>query len=122
MADTIEDQIEKIGAKLNIPPFLDGHQQMFPDDVKTGRGIASLRIHVERVIGRMKNYSIIKGVLPLRMSHIANQIVFVCAFLVNFLFPPPLEEKPEQDVENYFALYDSDSEYDADTECSPEDM
>ena len=45
----------------------------------------------------------------------------MCAFLVNFqpvLLPPPIEGELEQDVENYFALYDSDSEYDADTECS----
>ena len=109
----------EIGATLNIPPFLDGRQQMSPDDVKTGRGITSLRIHVERVIGRVKNYSILKGVLPL-------QIVYVCAFLVNFqpvLLPPPFEQEPEQDVEKYFALYDdSDCEYDADTECSNEEV
>ena len=74
---------EKIGAKLNIPPFLDGCQQLQPEDISTGRRIASLRIHVERVIGRVKNYSILKGVLPLSMSRIANQIVYVCAFLAN---------------------------------------
>ena len=83
MADrgfTIKNHIEEIRAKLNIPPFLDGRQQMSPDNVKTGRGIASLRIHVERVIGRVKNYSILKGVLPLSMSRIANQIVCVLSW------------------------------------------
>ena len=43
-------------------------------------------------------------------------------FKVNFqpvLLPPPFEEEPEEAVENYFALCDdSDSDYDADTECS----
>ena len=127
MADrgfTIKDHIEKIGAKLNIPPFLDGRQQLQPEDISTGRRIASLRIHVERVIGRVKNYSILKGVLPLSMSRIANQIVYVCAFLVNFqpiLLPPPLDDVTEIEVENYFeSVYDSD--YDADTEFSDEDM
>ena len=46
MADrgfTIKDHIEKIGAKLNIPPFLDGRQQLQPEDISTGRRIASLR-------------------------------------------------------------------------------
>ena len=80
----IKNQIEEIGAKLNIPPFLDGCLQMSPDDVTTGRGIASLHIHVERVIGRVKNYSILKGVLPLSMRPIANQIVYALCFLGKF--------------------------------------
>ena len=40
MADrgfTIKDHIEKIGANLNIPPFLDGRQQLQPEDISTGR-------------------------------------------------------------------------------------
>ena len=43
MADrgfTIKDHIEKIGANLNIPPFLDGRQQLQPEDISTGRRIA----------------------------------------------------------------------------------
>ena len=79
---------------------------------------------MERVIGRVKNYSILKGVLPPSMSRIANQIVYVCAFLVNFqpvLLPPLLDDATEMEVENYFeSVYDSD--YDADTEFSDEDM
>ena len=81
---TIKDQLEAIGAKLNIPPFLDGRQQLLPEEVQAGQQIASLRIHVERVIGRVKNYSVLKGTLPLTMSQITNQIVCVCSFLVNF--------------------------------------
>ena len=79
---------------------------------------------MEWVIGKVKNYSILKGVLPLSMSRIANQIVYVCAFLVNFqpvLLPPSLHDATEMEVENCFeSVYDSD--YDADTEFSDEDM
>ncbi len=66
MADrgfTIRDQLSSKGVSLNIPPFMDGKQQFTPQEIKVGRGIASLRIHVERVIGRIKNYSILKGTL-----------------------------------------------------------
>ena len=59
MADrgfTIKDQLEAIGADLNIPPFLDGRAQLSSEDVSIGRRIASLRIHVERAIGRLKTF------------------------------------------------------------------
>ena len=53
------------------------------------------------------------------MSRISNQIVSVCAWLVNFqpvLIPPPSEEL---ELDTYFtALTSDESEYDADTECS----
>ena len=98
MADrgfTIEEQLENIGVGLNMPPFLDGRNQLTPEEVKKGRSIASLRIHVERAIGRMKNFTILKGCFPINMARLTNQIVCVCALLTNFfppLVPPPLME------------------------------
>ena len=45
MADqgfTIKDQLKEINVELNIPPFLEGRQQLPADEVKRGRQIASL--------------------------------------------------------------------------------
>ena len=66
MADrgfTIKEQLAKIGVELNIPPFMEGHQQLSASEVQVGR-IASSRIYVECAIGRLKTYGILKGVLP----------------------------------------------------------
>ena len=43
------------GAKLNIPPFVRNHQQLSKKNVIIPRKIASLRIHVERAIGRVNS-------------------------------------------------------------------
>ena len=59
MADcgfTIRDPIN---VELNIPPFMEGRAHLPSEEVQRGRKIASLRIHVERVIGRIKNCSIL---------------------------------------------------------------
>ena len=59
MADrgfTIKDLLEEIGVELNMPPFLEGRSQLTSDKVKAGRGIASLRIHIERAIGRINSF------------------------------------------------------------------
>lgn len=80
--------------------------------MQEGRTIASLQIHVERAIGRIKNYTILKSPLPISMSRIANQIVTVCALLVNFqpvLIPLSTTEEP--DVDEYLDCnYESDSD------------
>ena len=122
MADrgfTINDQLSPLGISLNIPPFMGGQSQLQSDKVRSGRQIASLRIHIERVIGRIKSFAILKGALPLSMSRISNQIVSVCTWLVNFqpvLIPPPSEDL---ESDTYFTTFSSnESDYDADTECS----
>ena len=129
MADrgfTIKDQLDVVGATLNLPPFMEGRKQLSADDVLRGRQIASVRIHVERVIGRIKNYTILKNTLPITMARIANQIVCVCVWLINFqpvlIPPPPDSDCTEDEVQHYFDLYYStDSDYDADSEDSEDD-
>lgn len=121
MADkgfTIKDLLAELNVQLNIPPFLDSKKQLPLQDVQAGRRIASLRIHVERAIGRIKTYSILKGTIPLTMARLINQIIYVCAFLTNFqpaLVPLSDDCKlpSERDVDEYFLqLSDDDSESD----------
>ena len=52
------------GAKLIIPPFVKNHQQLSKKNVIVTRKIASLRIHVERAIGRIKQYRIYPMLYP----------------------------------------------------------
>ena len=87
MADrgfNLRDLVTKRNATLNIPRFAKGKQLSTKAYTKTGR-IASLRIHVERAIQRMKKFRLLQGVIPISIA--ANQTVFVCAALCNLLKP-----------------------------------
>ena len=109
MADrgfTIKDMLQDLGVDLNIPPFMEGRSQLPASELKSGRTIASLRVHVERAIGRIKNYGILQGTFPITLARLANQIVCVCVYLSNFqpaLVPSPqLQCVSEGDVDKYF--------------------
>ncbi|KAM7286325.1 uncharacterized protein ISCGN_033209 [Ixodes scapularis] len=79
----IEDLLERKGVKLNLPPFLRG--RTFTDgQVQETKEIASLRIHVERRIQRIKAYHIFDRPIPLTLAPVANQIWTVAAILTNF--------------------------------------
>ncbi|XP_044169671.1 uncharacterized protein LOC122953764 [Acropora millepora] len=89
MADkgfTIED-ILPLGVSLNIPPFLGMSDQMAPEDVISTQEIASLRIHVERAINKVKNFKIFDGLVPLNQFGLVNQMWCVCAMLCNMQDP-----------------------------------
>jgi hypothetical protein len=75
--------LKEIGVGLNIPAFLT-EKQFSQEVVQQGRKIASVRIHVERAIGRIKTFQILKGTIPISMARLTNQIIFICAFLTNF--------------------------------------
>ena len=98
MADrgfTIAESVGLKQAKLVIPAFTKGKSQLDPVDVEKTRGIANVRIHVERVIGLLRRkYTILEGTLPTDFLNAANgevpmidRILRVCAVPVN-LCPP----------------------------------
>ena len=90
---------------------MEGRSQLPASQVQEGCKIASLHIHVERAIGRIKNfkrnYSNKHGT-----TCESNCMCVLCAFLSNLrpaLVPPPLLS--ESDVEDYLnALSDSDDD------------
>lgn len=103
MADrgfTISESVAMTHAKLVLPTFTKGKQQLDPIDVEKTRGIASVRIHVERVIGLLRRkYTILQSTLPtdfltckINSSDedrvpIIDRMIRVCSALVN-LWPP----------------------------------
>ena len=128
MADrgfTVKDVLQQMNIELNLPPFMEGRQQLPATEVQKGRRIASLRIHVERAVGRLKNYNIllIKGTIPISMSRLASQIVCICAYLSNFLpaLVPPTEDISDSDIQEYFASISDDEHSEDDSSISDGD-
>ncbi|XP_072142225.1 uncharacterized protein [Dermacentor andersoni] len=90
----ISDAVGMCGAKLEIPAFTKGKPQLTAYSVEATRRLANVRIHVERVIGLVRNkYSILKSTLPteflepkvlngIKVSAL-DKVVFVCAALTN---------------------------------------
>ena len=74
-----------LGVSLNLPPFLGGSNQMPAEEVVTCKTqeIASLRIHIERAINKIKNFHIWDWVTTLHQIGVVNQMWTVCAFLCN---------------------------------------
>ena len=91
MADrgfTIDSELRLRHATLNIPSFTKGHKQLPESNVVKSCRIASVRIHVERCIDRVKNFRLLKFTLPNSINSQLDDIMIVCAGLCNLL--PPL--------------------------------
>ena len=84
-------------------------------EVTAGRKIYSLRIHIERVIGWIKNFAILKGTVPLSMSSIFSEIV--CGWLIFSPFSS-LPVLCDLEVDEYLNALSSDLDYDVDTELN----
>jgi hypothetical protein len=100
MADrgfTIEEELSEINVKLNIPAFLEGREQLTKAEVKESQSIASVRIHVERAIQRVRKFKQIRNEIPLVLHGSINQIWTVACLLCNLL--PPLIQKGSNKVQ-----------------------
>ena len=62
---TVHESVQFHQAKLNIPAFTKGKDQLDSVDVEQTRKIATVRIHVERIIGLLRpKYTILQQTLP----------------------------------------------------------
>ncbi|XP_029943145.1 uncharacterized protein LOC115385308 isoform X2 [Salarias fasciatus] len=79
----IRDELAAYGATLRIPHFTKGKKQLSAQEVDTSRQLSRVRIHVERVIGRWKNFKILQTVIPVSQVNILDDVVIVCGALTN---------------------------------------
>ncbi|KAJ8316468.1 hypothetical protein KUTeg_004805 [Tegillarca granosa] len=89
MADkgfTISDLLKERKCTLNIPPFKT-KDQFSVEEVFNTQEIAKLRIHVERKIGRVKDFHIFDGVMPLSLAPVASKCFKVVCWLTNLDIP-----------------------------------
>ena len=62
----IGDSDALFGATVELPAFTKGKKQLSAFDVERSRKLASVRVHVERIIGLLrKTNTILQGILPL---------------------------------------------------------
>ena len=95
LADRGFDIAESVGmmsAEVKIPAFTRGKKQLSFHDVESTRRIAHLRIHVERVIGVLRQkYTILNSTVPIdflkqkddNLVTIMDKIGFICCALTN---------------------------------------
>lgn len=93
----IEDLLRKRGVELSIPAFTKGKSQLHPLEIENTRNIANVRIHVERIIGQLRQkYTILHQFkFPISLitksdtspANVVDQIVTVCCALSNLCTP-----------------------------------
>ncbi|XP_067668003.1 uncharacterized protein [Haliotis asinina] len=88
----IQEIIGSVGAELRIPAFTRGKPQLSGTEVEETRKIANVRIHVERVIGSVRQkYMILSSTIPIdylmtknnETDPLLDKIVHVCCALTN---------------------------------------
>lgn len=93
----IKEFVEIFQAKVITPAFTRGKDQMHPIDLEETRSIAHVRIHIERVIGVLRQkFKIVAQKVPINLLNtgeeaILDEIVFVCCALFN-MCPPIIEQ------------------------------
>jgi hypothetical protein len=72
------------------------------------RRIAKARVHVERIIRKLKCFGSLRGTIPLSLKPYLSHVLKVCAALVNL--QPPIIDNEETDDDGFIFIDSSDGE------------
>lgn len=87
MADrgfNIEEDLKQKGCSLAMPPFLNGQDQFTQDQLQLTRTLASVRVHVERAVRKVKEFDIFSDVVPISLCPMLEHIYMV-SFVATWL-------------------------------------
>lgn len=82
---TVQEEILMAGAELVMPPAAKGKSQMTSADVNKTKKVANVRIHVERVIQKLKTFQILSKVVPISSLRTGgfDDVMTVCCAIIN---------------------------------------
>lgn len=81
----VAKDLEQMGIKVLIPDFLEKKGQFPSEELRRSEKIAEVRVHVERAIRKIKEFKILsRGLFPLTMAPMMDNIWICCAVLSNF--------------------------------------
>ena len=85
----VEDLAFRFGVSVSLAtsiitvPFVRSKRQFTRSEVYQGKRIARARIHIERVMGRLKECRLLNHVLPIIMTDLCDHIWNVAGAIVN---------------------------------------
>lgn len=74
-------------AVLIMPPFSTGNQPFSREQLKQTHDIAQVRVHVERMIQRIKTHGILQHRIPISLIPAMSKIFHMCCVLANLQSP-----------------------------------
>ncbi|XP_065642899.1 uncharacterized protein LOC136074501 [Hydra vulgaris] len=80
---TLVEEFATQGGILKLPKFTKGKKQMSSAEVDGSRQIAHVRIHVERVIGRLRKFRILQSIIPINQVDLLNNVMVMITSIVN---------------------------------------
>ena len=80
----IEKELNELGLLLNIPPFAASGAQMSVSDTCTTQKIAKHKVHIERLIRKVKTFKIVSNCIPTVIFHSVNNLWSVCCYITLF--------------------------------------
>lgn len=89
----IEDECCKAGVKLIRPPFLRQKMQLSPEEAELNVKIAKARVHVERVIQRIRTYKILEEKIDANILPWIKDIADIVCCMVNLSSPILSDER-----------------------------
>ncbi|EDV21055.1 uncharacterized protein TRIADDRAFT_7666, partial [Trichoplax adhaerens] len=79
----VKKELALRGAILKIPSCIRGKKQLPAREVDQSRELCHVRIHVERVIGRLKRFKLLQTTIPISQVQLLDHVMIAVAGIVN---------------------------------------